>query len=162
MNISRFSLLYFILFTLITFSSTGHTRGKSIFIGAPTEPQCRNCHDDLANFSMLKTNNRDRHHMIIGSIIPAINRSKAPNAIGAGNTGTPYTCLSCHVFALDAETGARWIIEPFRDCLQCHPVHRVTGMPMRGNNVHHETQTFQQRRCFVCHNRGGMGGGMRR
>ncbi len=151
--------LHLILMAFLTLSSLSHAKGKQIFIGEPSEPQCRTCHDDITAYPMLQKNNRDRHHQLINSTIPPLFQSKAPNAVGANNTGSPYQCLSCHVFRLDPATGERFIIEPFRNCLQCHPVSRVTGPPRRGNNVHHETQTFQQRQCFVCHTRGGMRGG---
>ena len=151
------------LFAIMAVSSTVYGGMRSIFIGEPTEPQCRNCHDNVAEFPMLKHRNPDRHHLLIGSIIPPISQSKAPDALGAKNSGTPYNCFSCHYFATNPETGTHTITEPFRDCLQCHPVWRVTGSPMTGRNVHHFTQTFQQRRCHVCHGGGGMGGGgMRR
>ena len=139
-----------------------------IFCGDVREEICRNCHEDLEGLPMLKTTNPNRHHLLNGTPIPSLNQSKAPDAPG-GTPGEPYNCLSCHSLIWRG----RGEIQPFRDCLLCHPVWRVTGPPMHGNNVHHETETFQQRRCMVCHGRpggiagdgdtttggGGMGGG---
>lgn len=159
MKYIQVSALIAFLFSLVSVSSNSHSMGKQIFIGTPSEPQCRNCHDNLTQFPMLGVKNTDRHHRLIGTVIPSINRSKAPDAIGAQNSGTAYNCLSCHIFSpASGMPGDFGITQSFRNCLQCHPVNRVTGRPMRGNNVHHETLTFQQRRCSVCHNSGGMGG----
>ncbi len=84
---------------------------------------------------------------------------------------------------LDTKTQEHTIVEPFRDCLQCHPAWIVTGGPMEkggmkgrqrigddGNgseigNVHmDQNPLFLQRQCQICHNRGmgGARGGMSR
>lgn len=148
--------------------------GRCIFCGDVREEICRNCHEDLEGLPMLQMRNPDRHHVLIGTPIPPLAQSKAPDAPG-GTPGEPYNCFSCHTFEMDSVLDS-FSIAPFRDCLQCHPVWRVTGRPGMGgmggmggggNNVHHETVTFQQRRCSVCHSRpgglpsdGGGGGGM--
>ncbi len=136
-------------FGLIFSPSVDARGGMSIFDGPPTEEQCRSCHDDLNQFPMLNDTNANRHHVLIGTPIPPLWESKAPDAFG-GVAGDPYQCQSCHDIHL---------LETVRNCLQCHPEWRVTGNPMRGYNVHHETETFQNRQCNVCHNRGGSSGG---
>ncbi len=169
------SLFILYILTLASITSTSHSRGMKIFDGEPTAPQCRNCHYDLERFPMLGLNkgikNPDRHHLLIGTAIPPRSRSKAPDAIGAINEGAPYTCFSCHLMILDTKTQEHTIVEPFRDCLQCHPAWIVTGPPggmgMRGrrngngseiSNVHMDRNPlFLQRQCRACHNR-GMGG----
>jgi len=130
-----------------------------IFDGPPTAPQCRNCHYNLKRFPILGLylglRNPDRHHLLIGTTIPPISRSKAPDAIGAKNSGARYDCFSCHLIVLNTETLEHEIVEPFRNCLLCHPAWRVTGKPRRGNNVHMENNTlFLQRNCQACHGAG--------
>ncbi len=132
--------------------------GMSIFSGAPTAEECRVCHEDLQRFPQLETNNPGRHHDLIGTPVPEIYYSLAPDAPG-GVPGDPYDCTACHTFVWD-DAQLNYVIQPFRDCLLCHPASLVTGHPRRGNNVHHRTQTFQQRNCRACHGR-GMGGGGR-
>lgn len=127
----------------------------SIFDGFPTEAECRNCHEDLERFPQLEIVNPDRHHRLIGTPIPDPRQSKAPDAPG-GTPGEPYECTSCHEFVWD-DTQTTYTLKPFRDCLQCHPVYVITGNPMMGTNVHHQTETFLQRNCRACHGR-GMGG----
>ncbi len=171
------SLFILYILTLASITSTSYSRGMQIFDGEPTAPQCRNCHYDLERFPLLGLHlglrNPDRHHLLIGTTIPPRSRSKAPDAIGATNEGALYNCFSCHLIALDTETLEYTIVEPFRDCLQCHPAWIVTGPPggrggRRGgnegeiSNVHmtSESTLFNQRQCRACHNRGG--GGTRR
>ncbi len=153
---------------LAAFSTSVSARMPCIFCGDVREEICRNCHEDLEALPMLKIWNRDKHHLLIGTPIPPLSQSKAPDAPG-GTSGEPYNCFSCHTLTWSG----RGDIQPFRDCLICHPVWRVTGAPMRGANVHHETETFRQRQCWTCHSRtggiaadggtsgGGMGGGGR-
>jgi hypothetical protein len=114
--------------------------GKSIFDGIPTEEDCRICHDDLDRFPMLEYTNVDLHHNLIGTVIPELDESTAPDFPDAG-TGelNLYECLSCHVMH-----------DLSRDCLRCHPVWIVTGPPGRGDNVHHDT--FGHSNCGICHN----------
>ncbi len=154
---------------LTAFSTAVNAMMPCIFCGDVREEICRNCHEDLEALPMLKIRNPDKHHLLIKTPIPSLSQSKAPDAPGATNTGEPYNCLSCHTLIWEGKGD----IQPFRDCLICHPVWRVTGPPMRGNNVHHETETFRQRKCWTCHSRtgglaaegdtttggGGMGGG---
>lgn len=175
------SLFILYALTFASVSSTSHSRGMQIFDGPPTAPQCRNCHYDLERFPMLGlylgVKNPDRHHLLIGTVIPPQNRSKAPDAIGATNEGELYNCLSCHLILPESGTPAQEefeIVEPFRNCLLCHPAWIVTGgMGMGGgmggrrggtseneygsliNNVHMDRNPlFVQRQCRVCHNRG--------
>ena len=156
------SLFIFYIFTLASITTSSHSRGMQIFDGPPTEAQCRNCHEDLERFPMLFTSNPNRHHLLIGTTIPPLSKSKAPDAVGAQNTGEAYNCFSCHLILPSAgsELSEEFaIVQSFRNCLQCHPAWRVTGPPRRGNNVHMETnQLFLDRKCFVCHDRGGRGG----
>ncbi len=147
---STLCALSVLTFGLIFSPSADARGGKSIFDGPPTEEQCRSCHDDLNQFPMLDDTNSNRHHILTGTPIPPLWESKAPDAPG-GVSGDPYQCQSCH---------NTHMVVAIRDCLQCHPVWRVTGHPRRGYNVHHETETFQRRQCNVCHNRGGSSGGM--
>ncbi|MCF6281791.1 MAG: hypothetical protein L3J28_06185 [Candidatus Polarisedimenticolaceae bacterium] len=121
----------------------------AIFDGYPTEEACRNCHEDLENFPMLEMVNPDRHHTLVGTPIPYLEQSKAPDAPG-GTPGDPYGCMACHEYVWDIMQMA-YVIKPFSDCLQCHPVSVVTGSPMTRGNVHHQTETFLQRNCHVCH-----------
>ncbi|VAW48086.1 hypothetical protein MNBD_GAMMA04-535 [hydrothermal vent metagenome] len=173
------------LFTLASISSNAYSMMMKIFDGPPTAPQCRNCHYDLERFPLLGLylglRNPDRHHLLIGTTIPPRSRSKAPDALGANDSGQPYQCLSCHklegIDPITGERGETGITEPFRDCLQCHPAWIVTGPPGGGmmegrrggnsngsviSNVHmtSESTLFNQRRCGACHSR-GMGGGGR-
>ncbi len=136
---------------LAAFSTTVSAMMPCIFCGDVREEICRNCHEDLEALPMLKMRNPDRHHLLIKTPIPPLSRSKAPDAPG-GTPGDPYVCFSCHTLNW-GDNGAD--IQPFRDCLICHPIWRVTGPPMRGNNVHHETETFRQRKCWTCHSRTG-------
>jgi len=170
MKYIQISTLIAFMFSLISISSTAHSMmGMKIFNGPPTAPQCRNCHYNLKRFPTLGLNfglkNPDRHHLLIGTTIPPISRSKAPDAIGATNEGQAYNCFSCHLML--PETGAPLqeefeIVEPFRDCLQCHPAWIVTG-GMRGGmrggsqtrNVHmDQNPLFRQRQCQACHGAG--------
>ena len=149
-----------LLFAGVTISTSVQARmgggGMSIFSGFPTEEECRVCHEDLQRFPQLETNNPGRHHDLIGTPIPENYDSLAPDAPG-GVPGDPYNCTACHAFIWD-DAQLNYVIQPFRDCLLCHPASLVTGHPRRGDNVHHQTQTFQQRNCRACHSR-GMGGG---
>ena len=156
---------------LAAFSTAVNAMMPCIFCGDVREEICRNCHEDLEGLPMLRTTNPNRHHLLVGTPIPSLSRSKAPDAPG-GTPGEPYHCLACHSLTRGATGNID--IQPFRDCLLCHPVWRVTGSPMRGTNVHHETETFRQHKCWTCHSRtgglppedgattgggGGMGGG---
>ena len=152
-----------VMLTLINITTTAHSMmGFQIFNGTPTAPQCRNCHYNLKRFPTLGLNlglrNPDRHHLLIGTTIPSLSRSKAPDAIGAKNVGGQYNCFSCHLMLPEnaAPLNENFeIVEPFRDCLQCHPVWRVTGPPMMGRNVHMENgDLFRQRQCGACHAEG--------
>ncbi len=158
----RYRGIFSAILILAAFSSTVGAM-PCIFCGDVREEICRNCHEDLEALPMLKARNPDRHHLLIGTPIPSLSQSKAPDAPG-GTPGEPYNCFSCHTLTWEGKGD----IQPFRDCLICHPVWRVTGSPMRGTNVHHETETFRQHDCWVCHSRtgglagesgGGMGGG---
>lgn len=113
--------------------------GKSIFDGIPTTAECRICHDDLDRFPMLEDTNARLHHNLIGTVIPGLDESTAPDAPGAV-PGEDYGCLSCHDMNF---------ISDYEDCLQCHPVWIVTGPPGRGDNVHHDT--FEHSNCGICH-----------
>ncbi len=156
------SLLMLYMLMLASVSSSSHSRGMKIFDGPPTAPQCRNCHYNLKRFPTLGLNiglrNPDRHHLLIGTVIPPLNRSKAPDTIGAQDVGARYKCLSCHLILPETATplqGEFEIVEPFRNCLLCHPAWRVTGRPMKGNNVHMERNPlFLQRNCQACHGAG--------
>lgn len=154
------NIVYGILSVLILTSihSKAFSKGMNIFVGEPTTPQCRNCHDNVKQFPMLITSNPNRHHLLIGTTIPPIHKSKAPDAIGAKNSGQQYECFSCHLMLTSEYTGKNEIIEPFRDCLQCHPAWRVTGNPLERRNVHKETKTVKEGKCSVCHGLGGIEG----
>lgn len=161
------------LLILTALSSSVNAMMPCIFCGDVREEICRNCHEDLEALPMLEVRNVDKHHLLYGTPIPPLNQSKAPDAPGAAASGEPYGCFSCH----NLVWSDRGELQPFRDCLLCHPAWRVTGHPMHGNNVHHETETFRQRECWACHGRPGglatdeggssttgggmMGGGMR-
>ena len=169
------SLLVLYILTLASVSSSSYSRGgMKIFDGPPTAPQCRNCHYNLKRFPTLGLNlglrNPDRHHLLIGTVIPPLNRSKAPDAIGAKDVGALYNCFSCHLMlpATAAPLNENFeIVEPFRNCLQCHPAWIVTGGPMGGmrggrggssgqiGNVHmDQNPLFLQRNCQACHGAG--------
>ncbi len=167
---SKHAGIFSALLILMAFSSSVSARMPCIFCGDVREEICRNCHEDLEALPMLETRNTDKHHLLYGTPVPPLNQSKAPDAPGS-TPGEPYGCFSCHTLVWSD----RGELQPFRDCLLCHPIWRVTGAPMRGNNVHHETESFQQRKCWTCHSRrgglaadeggttdgGGMGGGGR-
>ncbi|VAW99604.1 hypothetical protein MNBD_GAMMA20-1438 [hydrothermal vent metagenome] len=145
---------------------------KSIFEGAPTEDQCRQCHGDNAELPhpKLQVPNPDRHHARVGTPIMGLaNGSHDTVAPGDVSTGV-YHCLTCHS-VYNSETQQ---VEVFytTDCMECHTEQSVTGNPMRGSNVHHFTDTFYSHNCSSCHNflssggsggswggMGGMGGG---
>lgn len=124
--------------------SGGGSGGRAIFVGAPSEDQCRACHEDLTNFPMLGDINPNKHHLLIGTDI--IQPTAPPNTV----LGDYYTCTTCHPFV-------DYNVTILRDCLQCHLVETVTGSPMRqgDSNRHHQTDTFANRDCGVCHNNGG-------
>ena len=157
---TKYLCLASLFFVGVVAASATYAGARSIFVGEPTEDQCRNCHDNLTQFPMLLHRNPDRHHLLVGELIPPLSQSKAPDAPAVA-PGEPYQCTSCHTFTFNPSTGASVLDPEFRDCLQCHPVWRVTGSPMggSGNNVHHETATFAARNCSVCHNNGGYMGG---
>jgi len=135
---------------ILTAVSTAVNAMPCIFCGDVREEICRNCHEDIEGLPMLEIRNPDKHHLLYGTPIPPLDQSKAPDAPG-GEPGEPYGCFSCHALVW-TDSGE---LQPFRDCLLCHPIWRVTGSPMHGTNVHHETETFQQRKCWVCHSRTG-------
>ena len=115
--------------------------------GPLTEQVCRNCHENLELFPMLRVNNPSRHHALIGM---TIEHTTSPN----GTIGQPYECQSCHVFGWSAETQT-YEFTAFRDCLHCHSLDTVSG---KHGNRHHATATARSRQCHVCHGTGGMGG----
>jgi len=127
MMTSRYKSIFFavsLLFLAGAISSPWcHAGQKSIFTGIPTEADCRICHDDQ-DFNVLL------HHNLIGTVIPELDESLAPDAPNAV-PGELYECQSCH------EGGHHPPPVDCRDCLQCHPVWIVTGPPGRGDNVHH-------------------------
>ena len=145
--------LFALLCVMTILTTTAYGGGREIFVGEPDEAECRNCHDNVAQFPMLWASNPDRHHLLIGTPIPLLYESKAPDAPG-GVPGEPYDCFSCHEFAWNDQTMTPGLLDTFRNCLNCHPVSRVTGSPGMGTNVHHETETFQLRECDVCHDAG--------
>ena len=113
-------------------SPWAHAGQRSIFNGIPTEADCRICHND-------QDFNEDRHHYLIGTVIPELDESLAPDAPAV--PGEDYGCLSCH----EIENG---VFKEFRDCMVCHPVWIVTGPPGRGDNVHHNITSVS---CIDCH-----------
>ena len=161
----QFSLMSVVLVSILIMSSDAMARGKSIFNGAPTEDQCRLCHGDNATqpHPVLQTVNADRHHALVGKPIEGLyygwHDTVAPGDVSRGE----YHCLTCHLTEYSEETGEMGVVL-VNDCLQCHPAWSVTGMPMRGSNVHHATESFQRRQCRNCHGflsgsgQGGMGG----
>ena len=126
---------------MMTDGGSSGSGGRAIFVGAPSEDQCRNCHEDLTNFPMLNDSNPNKHHLLIGTDI--IQPTAPPNTV----LGDYYTCLTCHPVV-------DYNVSITRDCLQCHLVETVTGSPMRqgDSNRHHQTDTFANRDCGVCHN----------
>jgi len=154
MNTMLKSLLifYIAVATSLTSAADNVIGMMEIFDGDPSADQCRNCHDNLTEFPMLKYRNPDRHHLLIGTIIPPASKSKAPDAPGAINSGAAYNCFSCHKLnVINIETGEYGITEPFRNCVQCHPAWRVTGSPATRKNVHKETESARQQKCYICH-----------
>jgi hypothetical protein len=107
--------------------------------GSLTEDDCRNCHEDLNRFPQLEDTNPDKHHILVGLLIPSW--TKAPY----GNPGEIYECLSCH--AVNQTDNSVFEITVTRDCLECHPSRTVTGYR---DNVHHDTPTAR-RDCGACH-----------
>lgn len=152
-RVNGFFLLAVVLVGVLFFSTQVQARGgggmgKSIFVGEPSEDQCRLCHGDGETLPhpILQVTNSDRHHSRIGKPIEGLGDGRydtiAPGDISSGE----YQCMTCH--------GAHNTDKPFlkRDCLACHPVSSVTGNPHWGENVHHSTQTFRERKCYACHN----------
>lgn len=105
--------------------SGGSSGGMAIYDGAPTEADCRMCHDNLAGFPMLLATNPDRHHAL------------------------STDCLSCHPLVWN-EVLAADVVSFTGNCLDCHEAASVEGSPATAN-VHHQTATFLARDCAVCH-----------
>ncbi len=152
-TIRRLATVSTVMVCMLMISTEAMARmGKSIFNGAPTEDQCRLCHGDNENqpHPVLQTVNADRHHALVGKPIDGLyygwHETVAPGDTSEGE----YHCLTCHLTEYSDETGEMAVIL-VNDCLQCHPAWSVTGMPMRGSNVHHATESFQRRQCRNCH-----------
>jgi len=145
-------LLFTAVFMLLTLavSQNSSATGRSIFDGDATEEQCRACHGDSNNqpHPLLPISNANRHHLRVGQPIMglAIYESVAPGDVTTGE----YNCSSCHI-RFNPESGQ---MEMFltKDCLICHTVPTITGTPSSGENVHHYTETFNNRDCEQCHN----------
>jgi len=151
-KMQQFSFMGVILVFVLVMSSDAMARGKSIFNGTPTEDQCRLCHGDNATqpHPALQTVNADRHHALVGKPIEGLyygwHDTVAPGDVSQGE----YHCLTCHLTEYSEETGEMGVVL-VNDCLQCHSVGTVTGMPRRGSNVHHATELYERRQCRECH-----------
>lgn len=113
-----------------------------------TEDDCRECHENLDRFTLLKYENPDKHHLLVKETIPY--NTIAPD----GSPGEEYECFSCHSIEEDIEGNFKINVE--RDCLQCHPLNSVTGAP-RSSNVHHMSETYRRFSCNICHSIIGWG-----
>ncbi|MEW5755605.1 MAG: hypothetical protein AB1810_04820 [Pseudomonadota bacterium] len=122
---------------------------RDIYFLAPTEAQCRACHEDLRTFPQLEIRNPDRHHRRVNwPIVGLANGFHSTMAPGDTSAGI-YTCLTCHELVPNATT--EFGFKPFRDCLGCHVIPSVLTSPGSGQNVHHFTNTFREGRCRECH-----------
>ncbi len=145
----KFSMPIVAIVFIIIFSTQSEARmGKSIFNGAPTADQCKSCHggNGTQPHPVLQTVTADLHHMRVGKEVEGLANGRH-STVAPGDTSTgEYNCMSCHTY--DDEVG----FYAEKNCLVCHKASTVTGMPMRGGNVHHSTQTFYNRDCRACHN----------
>ncbi|MFH1214909.1 MAG: multiheme c-type cytochrome [Pseudomonadota bacterium] len=100
---------------------------------------CLRCHGDLDRFPRFQYENPDKHHLLVGHVIPR--STIAPYETFSDN----YECLTCH--ALEQIDEMTYQVSVERNCLQCHPVSTVTGSP-RSDNLHHDLRNY---RCNDCH-----------
>ena len=118
------------------------TTGRDIFYAIPSELECRACHDDLNRFPMLGDTNPNKHHLLISTDITE------PTVPPGTILGDYYTCLTCH-------SSADSTFYFTRNCLECHSEESVTGAPSNQEiNRHHQTESFINRDCSVCHDSG--------
>lgn len=120
---------------------TSQARGMDNNNEAPTESDCRLCHEDLERFPFLVESNVDKHHLLVNQ--PVILPTAPPDVI----LEDLYNCLLCHSLVWNPEISS-YTISHYRDCLICHSVETVSGSPGRlGTNRHHELGY----RCNICH-----------
>ena len=143
------------MLTLVMTPNAEAGMNHSIFDGAPSEDQCRQCHGDnnTQPHPKLQVINSKKHHTRIegDEPTPIIGLAEGSHdTVAPGDTSAGvYGCLSCHGVH-NPETQQ---IEPFftTDCLACHTASSVTGSPGMGTNVHHYTESFYNRDCSSCH-----------
>ncbi len=106
------------------------------------EADCRLCHENPDQFPVEDETIPNRHHLLVGSIIPT--NTDAPFGI----PGSPYECLSCHT--VDTSSGSvEFLVE--RNCRECHIQANIFEL-----TVHHRTDEAmgnlpQGPDCKVCH-----------
>ena len=106
------------------------------------EAECRFCHENPDQFPVEDETIPNRHHIIVGRIIPNV------TDVPFGNPGEPYECFSCH--AVDCSSG-ECNISVDRDCVVCHIQSSIFEA-----TVHHRTELAQGTLpqgpdCKACH-----------
>lgn len=76
-----------------------------------SEPACRRCHINAPLDGLDPRTNINRHHLLIGQVIPEESEVPVP--------GRTYGCLTCHPMSFDPATFS-WKTELVRDCAACH------------------------------------------
>ncbi len=101
-------------------SLIGHLMHEAIPLENRDElDDCLVCHGegdldpDDPGFITDPRRNVNRHHLIVGEVIPADTESPF------GVPGQTYFCNTCHAFQLDPDTGLFDLVVP-RDCSECH------------------------------------------
>ncbi len=122
-------------------------KGMYIYKNGPTESECRRCHGDNNNqpHPALKESNVNRHHDLIGDKIEGLYNGFYDSVAPGDKSSGVYECLSCHKYENYG------FVAP-RDCMSCHIERSVISRPRPDvKNVHHNTQTFRDRNCKLCH-----------
>lgn len=105
-----------------------------------TEPECRACHNQNPpdGIPVNPTYLPDRHHLLVGTLIPTPTVVPNRDADGDGLNDTTFKCLNCHSMVWD---GSAWVMDQnFRDCMSCH--HQLYG-DHHGWSPHHSTPLAQ-------------------
>jgi len=111
-----------------------------------SEPVCRTCHnqnppDGIPVNPMYLPN---RHHLKVGTTIPANTDRPNPDPDGDGVDNTEYECLSCHSLVWDPVTFTYVLAPTFHDCMTCHNQSNEAS-------VHHLTTFAANQDCMACH-----------
>ncbi|MCM2263983.1 MAG: hypothetical protein NDI73_02210 [Desulfuromonadales bacterium] len=112
-----------------------------------TETGCRSCHNQSPPIAAVDpTYLPDRHHLLVGTAIPAASDIPYTDADGNGQADSAYGCYNCHQSTYNPVTMS-YVLDPnFRDCALCH---QQTGTS--GGTVHHRGALAQSGDCAACH-----------